>query len=328
MEENKIILNYPIFDRNNIIENASVVIEDGIITDILKTKNAETNYLLIPGLIDAHTHMFTEEQISKMLKNGITATCDVVGSQMLIHNSKQLNIISSSGMTMGTLNGKAYVKKAITLGAKYIKVLIMEPNFMLKNVLKDICKTAHENKIKVAAHAISIKAEQMCVDYGVDILIHVPLKEKISPELAIKIKKNKIAVIPTLVMMETFANSNRNGYKVEHFENAKYNVKLLYDNGVKILTGTDANDGSYAPFVDYGKTLHYEMELLTQCGIKEIEVLKATTSNVSSIFNIQNLGTISKNKPATLILIEGRPDKNITDIRNIKQIWIEGKPII
>lgn len=68
MKENKIILNYPIFDGNNLIENASVVIENGIITDVLETKNNNPNYLLIPGLIDAHTHMTTEEQISKMLK--------------------------------------------------------------------------------------------------------------------------------------------------------------------------------------------------------------------------------------------------------------------
>lgn len=39
---------------------------------------------LMPGLIDAHTHMGEKEQIRKMLKNGITATCDVSAPSDLV----------------------------------------------------------------------------------------------------------------------------------------------------------------------------------------------------------------------------------------------------
>lgn len=117
-QQEKIILHYPLFDGKKVIENASIVIEDGIITAIKESESTDTNYFLMPGLIDAHTHMNTEKQTEEMLANGVTTTCDVAASASLIENSRQFTIISSAGMTMGTLNGKSYVKKAIEADAE------------------------------------------------------------------------------------------------------------------------------------------------------------------------------------------------------------------
>ncbi len=324
----KIILNYPLFDGEKVIENASVELENGIITAVNESETVDTNYFLMPGLIDAHTHMNTEKQIEVMLANGVTATCDVAASDSLIANSEQFTIIPSAGMTMGTLSGKSYVNKAINAGAAYIKVLLMEPNLMPKGVLKDICQTAHENGRKIAVHAVSVKAVQMAVDCGADILIHVPLKEAFPEELAETIAQKEIAVAPTLIMMETFAHSDRNGYLPEHYKNAENAVRLLHEHGVQILAGTDANNGSFAPAVEYGTSMHREMELLTQCGMTPTEVLASATGNVAKTFEIDNLGMVTEGKKAVLLLIEGRPDKDITDTRKIKQIWIDGQPIL
>lgn len=326
-QQEQMILNYPLFDGKKVIENASVVIENGVITQITKMAGEAVNseFLLMPGFIDAHTHMSTQEQIETMLKNGVTGTCDVAVSESLVQNAKRFTIVSSFGMTMGTLNGKSYVKKAINAGAEYIKVLLMEPNFMKKSVLKDICNTAHDNGIKVAVHAISIKTVQMSVDCGADVLIHVPMKEEFPEDLAKLIAKKRIAVAPTLVMMETFANSGRRGYKQEHYQNAENAVKLLHENGVTILAATDANPGIYAPAVAYGTSMHREMELLVQAGMTPTEVLASATKKVAEVFAIENIGAVEEGKKAVLILIEGRPDKNITDTTKIKQIWIDGR---
>lgn len=144
----KIVLNYPMFDGDSIIPDASVVVKDGRIEAIGRAENTDTGYFLMPGLIDAHTHMNTMAQVNALLKCGVTVACDVAASGALIERSKKLRIISSAGMTMGTLNGKSYVINAVESGAEYIKVLLMEPNLMLKGVLKDICNTADEMVIK------------------------------------------------------------------------------------------------------------------------------------------------------------------------------------
>lgn len=321
------VLNCHIFDGEKVLEHASVVVENGVIAAINEAKNADSHGFLLPGLIDAHTHMGTERQIAEMLKNGVVATCDVAASSSLVEQSKFFKIFSSAGMTFGTLSGKSYVKKAIKNGAAYIKVLLFEPNLMPKGSLKEICTTAHENGKKVAVHATSVKAVQMAVDCGADILLHVPIKEEYPLELAQKIASTGIAVAPTLVMMQTFANSGRNSYKPENFENAKNAVRLLRECGVTILAATDANDGSFAPPVAYGSTLHTEMLLLAQCGMTETEVLASATSKIAKVFGLKDLGSISVGQKATFVLIDGRPDKHIADTQKIERIWIDGRQV-
>ncbi len=321
----KLILDHPLFDGEKITENASVVIENGVITAVKETKSVDSRYLLMPGVIDAHTHITNSYQISAMLKSGIVAACDVCASSELVANSKELTIISSAGMTMGTLNGKGYVKKSIENGAKYVKVLLFEPNLMPKAALKSICTSAHECDLKVAVHATSIKAERMAIGCGADILLHVPMKEELPEGLAKEIAERGIAVAPTLVMMEAFSHSGRNGYLPEHYKNAENAVRTLHKCGVTLLAATDANNGSFAPAVAYGSSIHREMELLCKAGLAPIEVLAAATSMVCKVFGIDGLGSVSPGKRATLVLIDGRPDKDIAAIKNIKQIWINGE---
>lgn len=324
----QILLNYPLFDGENVIENASVVIENGVITAVNEAESVDARYFLMPGLIDAHTHMGNETQVETMLENGVTATCDVAASASLVRRSGQFTIVSSAGMTMGTLNGKSYVKRAVENGAAYIKVLLMEPNLMLRSALRDICDIAHECGIKVAVHAVSLKAVRLAVDCGADILLHVPMKEAYPRELAERIAAKGIAVAPTLVMMEAFSNSGRNGYKPEHYQNAERAVKLLHECGVRLLAATDANDGSYAPAVEYGTSMHREMELLVRCGLTPTEVLAGATRQVAETFGIADLGSVCPGKRAVLLLVEGRPDQIIADTTKIKQVWIDGQPIL
>lgn len=327
-EEQPMVLSCPCFDGENVVENARVEIKGGKISRVEKTDTVDENCFLVPGFIDAHTHINTRMQTEAMLKNGVIATCDVAADVSMARSVEPFTLVSSAGMTMGTLNGKSYVQSAIAAGAKYIKVLLMEPNFMLKKVLKDICDTAHDNGKKVAVHAVSVKAVEMAVDCGSDILLHVPMKEKYPEKLAKTIAEKRIAVVPTLVMMETYAKNGRNGYKLEHYKNAEHAVKLLYENGVTILAGTDANPGTFAPAVAYGTTMHREMELLVQAGMKPKDVLASATSKVAEVFGIADLGAIEEGKRATFLLIEGRPDQQITDTTKIKQIWIDGKQIL
>lgn len=74
--------------------------------------------------------------------------------------------------------------------------------------------------------------------------------------------------------------------------------------------------------------MHREMELLADAGLTPIEVLASATGKVAETFGIDDLGTIAEGKKVNLLLIEGRPDKDITDITKIKQIWVNGNPII
>lgn len=321
----QVTFRYPLFDGEKVIENASVTMENGIITAISRAEDADSSCLLMPGLIDSHTHITSEEQIGAMLTSGIAATCDVCAPAALVAGSRKLQIISSAGMAMGPLNGREYVKKTAESGAKYTKVLLFEPHLMSRDTLCSICQAAHERSLKVAVHATSVTAERLAVECGADILLHVPLKEALPGELAQEIAQRGVAVAPTLVMMETFAHSGRNGYLPEHYRNAENAVRTLHACGVTILAGTDANVGSFSPAVAYGTSLHRETELLCKAGLTPAEVLASATGNAAKAFGLQDHGCIAEGKRARLILTDGRPDKDITALRRIRQMWIDGE---
>ena len=323
-------LKYPLFDGKKIWDGASVIIEDGVITSIKECDPKECgDGLLMPGLIDAHTHMESMSQVERMLKNGITATCDVNGSWNLIRFSEDLKIVSSAGMAMGlVINPKGFVEKAVKNGAKYIKVLLFSTVSIGKPALTGIVKAAHSKGLKVAVHATEISTVKQTVDAGADILLHVPMKEAYPEELAETIAEKGIAVAPTLVMMETFAKGRRNGYRPEQYVNAENAVRLLHKKGVTILTATDANSGSFAPAVSFGPSIHREMELLQNAGLTSLEVLKSSTSTTAEVFGIEGKGFITEGEKADMILVGGRPDKKITDTADIRQVWAGGRQII
>lgn len=322
-------LKYPLFDGEKIWEGAAVTIENGIITSVTVCDPEECgDGFLMPGLIDAHTHMGTMAQVESMLRSGITATCDVSASRELVASSKQLEIVSSAGMAIGmVMNPKGFVEKCAANGARYIKVLLFNTLSIGKPALREIVKAAHEKGFKVAVHATEVATVRQAVDAGADILLHVPMKEAFPTELAKTIAEKGIVVAPTLVMMKAFTRSRQFGYKESDYPNAEATVKLLHESGVSILAATDANSATYVPAVAYGETLHYEMELLVKAGLTPVEALTAATNKNAEAFGLK-AGRIAPEQPATMLLVEGRPDQQITDSTKIVQIWINGKSIL
>lgn len=329
------ISNCAVFDGVRVYENASVTIGGGKILKLEETvpvNDCPTRFLM-PGLIDGHTHLYNPTQMDTLVRHGVTATCSVDVSRKLADQSRVLKLHTTRTMALGNVtDGRAYVEREIALGADYIKVILEQPAIMASRtmeaaVLRDIVQTAHAHRLKVAAHAVAVSMVRLAVDCGVDILFHVPMTESFPRELAERIAAQGMCIVPTLVMMKAFASDPRFArYQPEHYPNAEAAVRLLHSHGVPILVGTDASDVPYVPKVWYGISMHQEMELLVKAGIPAPDVLRGATGTMSECFGIPNIGKIAPGYPADLILIEGRPDRDITDIMKIKQIWADGIP--
>lgn len=333
----KVTLNYPVFDGIRVYDAATVVIENGTITDetCLGAGEAHSDSFLMPGLIDGHTHLIGKEPMEALVRNGVTTTCAVGVSESIAGQSDSLRIWTSRTMAMGNVtDGKAYVEQEIGAGADYIKVILedparMAPKTMDYAVLCDIVRCAHDHGLKVAAHAVRLSMTQMAVDAGVDILIHVPMTEPFPVELAERIAKQGMAIVPTLTMMEAFSVDPRFvHYKPEHYPNAEAAVRLLHSLDVPILAGTDASDVPFVPKVWHGTSLHHELELLVKAGLSPVEALRGGTSRLAEVFGLPQGGRIAPGGVADLILVEGRPDQNISDTGKIRQIWVDGTPIL
>ncbi len=111
-----------------------------------------------------------------------------------------------------------------------------------------------------------------------------------------------------------------NDANVERYR-ASYNKMIafagvLHEAGVPLVAGTDDTPG----FV-----LHGELELYAKAGIPPAEVLRIATWNGAKYTRtLDRLGSITPGKLADLILVDGDPTVNISDIRRVALVMKEG----
>ncbi len=89
-------------------------------------------------------------------------------------------------------------------------------------------------------------------------------------------------------------------------------LRMLHENGIRLLPGTD--DGT-------GFTVHREIELYTLAGMTPAEALRAATLLPEEYFGRSNdLGTIERGKIADFFLIAGDPTKDIRAINAARMV--------
>jgi imidazolonepropionase-like amidohydrolase len=93
-------------------------------------------------------------------------------------------------------------------------------------------------------------------------------------------------------------------------------TKVMYDAGIRIEAGTDGLAGF---------TLHRELELDAQAGIPPAKVLQLATLGAARIMKRDDqLGSIAHGKLADMILIDGDPATQISDIRKVVTVIKDG----
>src|SRR5262245_19307806 len=94
-------------------------------------------------------------------------------------------------------------------------------------------------------------------------------------------------------------------------------VGALHKAGVPIVAGTD----QAVP----GHSLHRELELYVKAGMTPMEAIRSATIVPARAMNLdREAGTIEAGKRADLILVAGRPDREISAIRKVKTVIAAG----
>jgi len=79
------------------------------------------------------------------------------------------------------------------------------------------------------------------------------------------------------------------------------------------------------PHAKRGWAYQRELELLVESGLSPLEAITAGTLENARYFHIADrLGSVEKGKLADLILVEGDPSTNISDMRRIKRVMLNG----
>jgi imidazolonepropionase-like amidohydrolase len=93
-------------------------------------------------------------------------------------------------------------------------------------------------------------------------------------------------------------------------------LKTFYDAGIPIVAGTD----SLAGF-----SLHRELVLYVDAGIPAPKVLQLATLGAARVMKRdQELGSVAPGKLADVILVDGDPARQISDIYRVKTVVKDG----
>jgi imidazolonepropionase-like amidohydrolase len=103
----------------------------------------------------------------------------------------------------------------------------------------------------------------------------------------------------------------------KHFLGALAAVRALHAAGVTIVAGTDVAVPVYS--------LHHELELLVRAGFTPMEAIQAATIVPARVMGVErDVGTLERGKRADLIVVDGDPLRDISNIRRIRQVMTGG----
>jgi imidazolonepropionase-like amidohydrolase len=250
------------------------------------------------------------------------------------------------------------VRHQAEAGVDYVKLYVGLP----PNLVKAAIDEAHSQGLGVIGH-LYMTSWTDAANLGIDALTHgVPVNPFLLPsgdkreqflengggpfdhflwldlvdlnsteikEMINALVENDIPVDPTLTIYEAMLKDD--GDDDDGFSDPQNQLrwakvlqltKIMYDNGVQILSGSDIPNFGLVP----GASLHNELELLVEAGIKPLEVIEIATNNGATALGIDDrVGTIQPGKQADMIILSASPIENISNTKEIEAVLVDGR---
>jgi len=131
-----------------------------------------------------------------------------------------------------------------------------------------------------------------------------------------------VVVSPTLAVFERQpGDKETTAVHVHAFKQMEAFVGLANKAGAKIVVGSHSD----VPHAKRGWAYQRELELLVDSGLTPMQAIVAGTLENARYFHAADrLGSIEAGKLADLVLVEGDPSKDISNMRRIKRVMLNG----
>jgi imidazolonepropionase-like amidohydrolase len=131
-----------------------------------------------------------------------------------------------------------------------------------------------------------------------------------------------VFVSPTLAVFERQpGDKDTTAVHVHAFKQMEAFVGLAKKAGAKIVVGSHSD----VPHAKRGWAYQRELELLVASGLTSMEAIVAGTSENARYFHIDDrLGSVEPGKLADLVLIQGDPLQDISNMRRIQRVMLNG----
>jgi imidazolonepropionase-like amidohydrolase len=250
---------------------------------------------------------------------------------------------------------QAWVDARIAEGSDYIKIVVEDFSAyggslpaLDQATVKALVQAAHARGKLAVVHISTAATARQAIEAGADGLVHLFTDRAADPDFARLAAGRKAFVIPTLTVLESTngiasgrsltEDARVRGYLTQdEIDNLRKafpvktaggmpvafdTVRQLGAAGVPILAGSDSPN----PGTAHGASLHRELELLVQAGLRPEQALIAATSAPARAFHLADRGRIAPGLRADLVLVAGDPLKDVTETRNLIRIWKGGVP--
>ena len=130
-------------------------------------------------------------------------------------------------------------------------------------------------------------------------------------------------VSPTLAVFERQpGDKDTTDMHVRAFKQMEAFVGRAYRAGAHVVVGSHSD----VPHAKRGWAYQRELELLVDSGLTPMQAIVAGTMENARFFRAADrLGSIEAGKLADLVLVEGDPSKNISDMRRINRVMLNGQ---
>ncbi|WP_439380833.1 amidohydrolase family protein [Amycolatopsis lexingtonensis] len=336
-----------VFDGAGLTEPTTVVLDGAVLgadpagAEVVDCAGAT----LLPGLIDAHVHLRTPDDLTALAASGITTALDMAcwpREQVDSFRGRVPDIRSAGLPAIGpggnhakmpgmpaeailTAPGQAaeFVARRVAEGSDYVKVVI-EGDLLGQVTIDAVVAEAKAHGKRTVAHASSVDAYRRAVRAGADVVTHVPRDGVLDAETAARMAERGQVAVPTLTMMAALTTK----LGAEGYEFSRDSVAVLHAAGVPILAGTDAFSAPMLPFpVVPGASLHEELGLLAGAGLSEVDVLRAATELPARHFGLPDRGAVREGLRADLVLVDGEPTRDSTATGKIRRVWAAGEVV-
>lgn len=189
------------------------------------------------------------------------------------------------------------------------------------DVLAAAIGRAHELGVRVAAHTFSEQALPGLVAAGIDSIEH---GTGITADLLDEIARRRIAVVPTLINVDTFpaiadsAQAKFPAYAAHMrslFASSRQRIRDAFEAGVPVYTGTDA--GGSLP---HG-LIREEVAALVQAGIPQAEVIAQASWRAREWLGFAGL---TEGAPADLVVYDADPRVELATVYAPRRIVLDG----
>jgi len=245
------------------------------------------------------------------------------------------------------------VVKAFTDGWRYGTA--PEMTSMNEETLTALVDEAHQNRLPVLTHTVTLEKAKIAARSGVDVIDHGISNTAVDDDVIRLMREKGTTYAPTLAVYE---NRGRdiltpllaavlapsvgaliqpplipptdaitdvtNAARRRRWQILQGNTAALRRSGITFGVGTDAGvTGTH-----HGWATLRELQLLVAGGLTPLEAISAATGNAARALKLDHeRGSIAPGKLADLVLVEGEPHKNIHDIERIKRVFIGGKEV-